>query len=246
MHKHALFAALAAAALVPSLASAQTSCEQRKHDNRVVGTVLGAGIGAVLGSQVAGHGARTEGSVIGGVGGAVIGNQIGKSATDCSGYGYYDSSGVWHANVQGYYDRDGHWVEARSGGYYDRYGTWHSRGPGHFDADGYWVADAAPAYGYGADVAYTDRDPWYGAPRGVRAREDWLYQRIRDGRRDGSLTRDEADQARHDLDDIRRKEAGFREGDGVLSPRDRYELNQRLDRLALNIRDMRLNHRRDY
>src|SRR5690349_13313630 len=104
MAKRHFFAAIALVALVPTLASAQNACEQRKHDQRVAGTSLGGIAGAVIGSQVSGHGARTEGSVIGGVGGAIVGNQLARSKTDCSGYGYYDSSGVWHANVDGYVD----------------------------------------------------------------------------------------------------------------------------------------------
>src|SRR5512143_2723279 len=151
MRKHALLAAIAVAALVPTLANAQNACEQRKHDRKVAGTIIGGLAGAIVGSQVSGHGARTEGSVIGGVGGAIIGNQLARSKEDCSGYGYYDSSGVWHANVDGYVDRGGHWVDARYGGFYDADGVWHSRGRGYMDADGYWVAQAPAAGSYGAD-----------------------------------------------------------------------------------------------
>ena len=47
--------ALCVGLLVPSLAMAQTNCEQRKND-RVAGTVIGAGVGALLGSAIAGRG----------------------------------------------------------------------------------------------------------------------------------------------------------------------------------------------
>jgi uncharacterized protein YcfJ len=243
MRNHTLFAALAVAALVPSLAAAQNACEQRKHNNRVAGTIIGGVAGAILGSQVSGHGARTEGSVIGGVGGAVVGNQLARSKEDCSGYGYYDSSGAWHANVSGYYDNSrGRWVDARSdNGYYDADGVWHARTRGYMDSDGYWVSQAPSAGSYGADVAYTGRDRWNGAPTSIRQRESWLEQQIQVGRSDGSLTRDEADRARDQLFDIRRKEAAYRRDDGVLSPRDRSAIQYRLDNLAQNIRDWRSN-----
>jgi hypothetical protein len=245
MRKHALFAALAALAMVPTLASAQNACEQRKHDNRVAGTIIGGVAGAILGSQVSGHGARTEGSVIGGVGGAVIGNQLARSHEDCSGYGYYDSSHVWHGNVSGYYDdRAGRWVDARSGGYYDDRGRWHARSGGYYDSDGYWVAQADT--GYGADVAYTGRDPWYGGPRGISERESWLEQQIRNGQAQGSLTYGEARDLRNQLYDIRRKEAAFRRYNGGLSPRDRAEIQSRLDTLAMNIRQERRDDDRRY
>ena len=71
MKIHQLVAGAAVAALIPTFALAQTTCEQRAT-NRVVGTVAGAGIGALLGSAIAGHGDRTTGAVIGGVGGAEL------------------------------------------------------------------------------------------------------------------------------------------------------------------------------
>src|SRR5215218_3739686 len=67
-------AGLAVAALIPSSALAQQTCEQRQT-NRAVGTIAGAGIGALLGSAVAGHGDRTAGAVVGGLGGALVGSQ---------------------------------------------------------------------------------------------------------------------------------------------------------------------------
>ena len=60
MRIHQLVAGVAVAALMPTLALAQTTCEQRST-NRVVGTVAGAGLGALLGSAIAGHGDRTTG-----------------------------------------------------------------------------------------------------------------------------------------------------------------------------------------
>jgi hypothetical protein len=135
----AVLAALAAGALAtPSFA--RDPCEQHKHNNGTAGAVIGGLAGAVLGSNVAGHGAKTEGSIIGGVAGAAIGNNIGRSGVKCDGYSYYNPRG-------GYYDRDGHWhsystsayynnngyyagqygrdTSAYDRGYYDSYGNWH-------------------------------------------------------------------------------------------------------------------------
>jgi hypothetical protein len=241
MRKQHLLAIIAIAALAPSLAAAQNACEQRKHDQRVAGTVLGALGGAIIGSQVSGHGARTEGSVIGGVGGAIVGNQLARSNTDCSGYGYYDSDHNWHANVSGYSDNRGRWVNARDGGFYDSDGVWHSRGPGHLDSDGYWVAEAPAAGSYGANSSYNSRDRWAGAPYGLRDRESWLEQRIRNGMNDGSLSNNEARRALGELNKIRNKEAAFRRPDGSISPRDRASIQARLDNLSRSIRYTRHN-----
>ncbi|MGA0599421.1 glycine zipper 2TM domain-containing protein [Caulobacter sp. KR2-114] len=251
MARHALIAAaVAVAALTPAIASAQNVCEQRKSEQRVGGTLLGAGVGALIGSQLAGHDSRGTGAVLGAVGGGIIGNQASKSNRDCSGYGYYDGSGVWHANVSGYYDRQGHWIAANGGGYYDANGVWRTRGPGYMDSDGYWVADnnarapqpayGAPAYAgsYGADVAYTS--PRYG----IRQREDWLDRQISAGEQDASLTPRESRSVRRDLADIRRREEAYRRPDGTLRDRDRDYLQSRLDSLSDRIRDLRDNDRR--
>ena len=88
-------AAIAVSGLVaPAAASAQPRgtvyksdpCRQEKSNAGKTGAILGGIAGAVVGSQVAGRGARTEGAVIGGVGGAVVGNQIGRHSVKCVGY----------------------------------------------------------------------------------------------------------------------------------------------------------------
>jgi len=88
-------AAVAASGLAaPVAASAQPRgvvykadpCRAEKKQAGATGAVLGGIAGAVIGSQVAGRGARTEGAVIGGVGGAVVGNQIGRHSVKCVGY----------------------------------------------------------------------------------------------------------------------------------------------------------------
>jgi hypothetical protein len=169
MRKLALVAGLAAAALIPTLASAQPSCEQ-KRDNRVVGTVAGAGIGALLGGAIAGHDNRAAGAVIGGLGGAVVGNQVSKPNADCAhAYGYYDRNSQWHANAvdhadaAGYYDRDGAWVDGAPNGYYDQSDRWVSARTetpgGYSDSRGRWIPASADGY-------YDDAGVWVATASG--------------------------------------------------------------------------------
>ncbi len=160
MRKYMLLASLAAATLVPSLAAAQQTCEERKA-SRVAGTVISAGIGAILGSAIAGRGDRNEGAVIGAIGGGLIGNQAAKGNGDCrNAYGYYDNNGNWRSNAvnradaQGYYDRNGNWIAGAP--------------PGRWGSDGRYVADNASRYGYNAGYAGDE------APRDVRERINWL------------------------------------------------------------------------
>jgi hypothetical protein len=127
MRKLLLIAGVAALA-IPSIASAQPGCRAQQHDSRVAGTVAGAGLGALIGSSVAGHGSRGAGAVVGAIGGGAIGNAVGGSSVNCATEtGYYDDAGQYHA----------------SNGYYD--------------ANGVWVEGPRPAEDYGADVAYVGR-----------------------------------------------------------------------------------------
>jgi hypothetical protein len=169
MRKLLLVAGLSAAALVPSLAFAQ-SCEQQR-DHQVVGTVAGAGIGALIGSAVAPRGDRGAGAVIGGVGGAVIGNQATRADADCAhAYGYYDQHNLWHANAvdranaRGYYDRDGVWVDGAPNGYYDAGGRWvatanEASANGYYDSRGRWIPASAGGY-------YDDKGQWIASASG--------------------------------------------------------------------------------
>lgn len=75
MRRTLMAAALVAAVAAPSVASARTYCEQRAHDRRVTGTVVGGLGGALVGGAIG----DTKGAVIGGVGGAVIGNQLART-----------------------------------------------------------------------------------------------------------------------------------------------------------------------
>lgn len=167
MRIHTLVAGVCAAALIPTAALAQQTCEQRQN-NRIAGTVVGAGVGAIAGSAVAGRGDRNEGAVIGGLAGALIGNQMAKGRADCArAYGYYDNNGAWHANAvarndaQGYFDRNGAWIEGAPRGHYDRDGRWvqastDASAAGYYDARGLWVPASASGY-------YTNDGRWVAA-----------------------------------------------------------------------------------
>jgi hypothetical protein len=63
--------------------SAHEACKSSESRSKVIGGGIGAVAGAVLGSQVAGNGARTEASVIGGVLGGLAGAGIADKRVDC-------------------------------------------------------------------------------------------------------------------------------------------------------------------
>jgi Glycine zipper 2TM domain len=183
MRRNLLAAGVFAAALIPTIASARQTCEQRRS-NQAAGTIAGAGIGAILGSMVAGRGDRTAGAVVGGLGGGLVGNQLSKSGADCAhAYGYYDDSGAWHAsnvrreNARGYFDRQGAWVDGPPAGHYNRDGRWvqlteDATAGGYYDRSGRWIPASANGY-YAADgrwVAgtasgrYDSRGRWVAGP----------------------------------------------------------------------------------
>ncbi len=174
MRRHIFAAGIAAAALIPTLAMAQSypsqsspsqaSCE-RQRTKQVIGTVAGAGVGGVLGNVIAGQGDKTLGTVIGAVGGAVIGNQVTKPSRDCrNAYGYYDENNRWHAtgvstsDARGYYDRNGDWIEGAPNGRYGDDNRWipnsgSNRGEGTYDAQRGWIPASANGY-------YDRNDQW--------------------------------------------------------------------------------------
>jgi hypothetical protein len=237
MRIRTLAAGACVAVLLPATALAQQTCEQRQA-NRVAGTVVGAGVGALAGSAVAGHGDRNEGAVIGGLAGAVIGNQLSKGGrADCAhAYGYYDNQGAWHASsvarssAAGYFDRNGNWVVGAPRGQYDSHGYWAPAGvSGYYDAAGRWIGPGGP--GGPVERANLERDD-----RDVLARIDRMDQRIRRGFDDGSLNRREAREVSRDLQSIRDEAASLRTRSGRLRPRDEEALNDRLDRLSDRLR----------
>ncbi|MBL8555591.1 MAG: glycine zipper 2TM domain-containing protein [Phenylobacterium sp.] len=227
--RHRLIAAgIAALTLVPSLAAAQQTCEERRA-NRAAGTVVGGVLGALAGSAIAGKGDRTEGAVIGGVGGAVIGNQVSKGDGDCRrAYGYYDNQNNWHSTgvsrsyAEGYYDRNGNWIVG-------------APPAGGWDRDGRWAMNAGS---YGAETSYRTRSDWRDAPMDIRARGNWLEQRIVRSRNSGAISRREAQRAMDTLQDIRRDERRYMR-DGRLNGRESDALMARLDDLNARVRQDR-------
>lgn len=220
MRKLLLIAGVAALT-VPGLASAQTSCREQRHDNRVAGTVLGAVGGALIGGAVAGHGSKTTGAVIGGVAGGAVGNAVGgASATNCdySRTGYYDSNGVWRT-ANGYYDADGNWVDTRPPAV--DYGYETRRYDRHY---------ATSPYDYGRDVAYT------GGRTDLTGRENWLEARIREGNSSGALRTYDANRDFRTLSGIRNYQARLSYRNGGLSYDDREAIASRLDDLQTTVR----------
>lgn len=64
-------------------AAAKIACERERQRASNQGAVVGGVAGAVIGSQVAGSGAKSEGAVIGGLGGVLAGRQIAKKDHRC-------------------------------------------------------------------------------------------------------------------------------------------------------------------
>jgi len=207
MRKLLLIAGVAALA-IPGIASAQPGCMGQQQDNRVAGTVVGAGLGAVLGGAIAGPGSRGDGAVAGAAGGGAIGNAA--DGVSCGGYtqvGYYDDDGVWR-QASGYHDQDGDWVDAAPP----------------------LPAQPAPsppyAGDYGADVAYT------GAPDALSRHETWIERRIGEGDSSGAISRGDAGRDFDTLAGIRQFQADRADQDGGLSARDRADVMNKLDNLS--------------
>lgn len=100
----------------PDGAYAYDGCRRSQVNRGTGGAMVGAGLGAVAGSSIAGHGAKTEGAVLGGLLGAIIGANVGKAGAACQA-GQYDQSyappppqaeyGYQQGGFQGYgYDYD--------------------------------------------------------------------------------------------------------------------------------------------
>jgi uncharacterized protein YcfJ len=205
MRRTLMIAGIVAAMAAPSLASARSYCDQRSHDRKVTGTVLGAVGGALLGNAVSSHGGKTGGTIIGGVAGAAVGSNLAKGPKDCQhAYGYYDNEGRWHDN-----------------------GVDRSVAYGYYDRNGVWIDGQPNVAGYSADASYTS----HMNTRDIDSRIDRIENRIEQARRDGSLSRREAKSAQNTLNDIRRDEQ-YRRQDGRMSDRDLASLQARLDRLS--------------
>ncbi|MEP5938709.1 MAG: glycine zipper 2TM domain-containing protein [Erythrobacter sp.] len=54
-----------------------------KRDNGTTGLVIGAGVGALAGHELAGRGDKTLGAILGGAAGALIGREIDRGGLKC-------------------------------------------------------------------------------------------------------------------------------------------------------------------
>jgi hypothetical protein len=249
MHAKYLLTGLAVAALLPSLAVAQETCEQRAQ-NRTTGTVVGAVAGALIGGAVTNTRDKAAGAVVGGIAGAVVGNQLAKGPADCQhAYGWYDNEGRWHARggdvsaASGYYDREGVWVYGRPVDYR----------PPPQPAVVYAPPPPpqvvyAPAPRGDWDDRYYD-DEFRNAPgyAEFRDREDRIRAMIREAVREDRIERDGARDMLEQLRDIRREEARQYQIHGARLPRDDYErINVRLSRLDRRVDDERHHDRGEH
>lgn len=64
-------------------AEAKIACEKQRQEASNQGAVVGGVAGAVIGSNVAGSGAKSEGGVIGALAGATVGRDIAKKDHRC-------------------------------------------------------------------------------------------------------------------------------------------------------------------
>ena len=128
-----LAAGLAAA---PTLASAQTyggspapsydggyrydGCQRERTNRGTGGALVGGGIGALAGSNVAARGNRTEGAILGGILGAIVGAKVGQTAAACQ-PGSYQQGYAPQPSRDGYYGYDGD-QGYRQGSYDPAYG----------------------------------------------------------------------------------------------------------------------------
>lgn len=234
MRKLVIAGGLAAATLagLPAIANAQVSCVNPTN-NTTTGALVGAAGGAAAGALID-HRNRGQGAILGALGGAVLGGVVGHNQTRCpAGYYAYDrSSGEYYDNAGArYYPQGG----AQGGPGYAAQGEpgyGPQRGPGYGPQGGPGYG-APAAGGYGATDRY---GYWRGAGEGIRARSDFLQQRIDRSAQSGRLSRREAANAYADLNDIRRQDERLRARDGGrLNGPDRQYLQDRLDRSFRNL-----------
>jgi Glycine zipper 2TM domain len=228
MSRWLLSTTLAAAVLVGGAASAEPGCPSNTS-NRTVGTIIGAGLGALFGNAVASHGGKPGGTIIGGVAGGVAGNMIAGSGSHCvsNRYGYYDAQGKWvpnTSNAEGYYDADGHWVR-----YADQHAAQASnQQDGYYDASGRWVPAPPPRHG--------DQGQGWNASADSREREAWLERRIRHEMDEGRMDRADGERTLKDLADVRRLDGEYRAYDGNLDADQQAYIDGRLENLRHRLR----------
>ena len=124
----------------------------QSHSNgnqQLAGGAIGAVIGGVLGSQVAGNGARTEGSVLGAVLGGVAGAAI--AGDGHNGRRHYGGNGYYNSNT----------------GYYGGYNNVGYSGYGHSYPGTYTTTTYSQPYygGYSYPSTYYGGGSYYSRPR---------------------------------------------------------------------------------
>ncbi len=214
--------ALAAAGALPAVASADTRCIN-PQTNTGTGALVGAAGGAAVGSVLAGRHSRGEGALFGALGGAILGGAVGHSQVRCpDGYYAYDDQ------TRQYYDNNGAVYAPPPGPGY---------GPPPPGAYGPPPPPGAYDRGPGPGYAGGGADYYHSAPQGLRERMDWAATRIDRSAERGRIDPRAADDARRDLADIRRQYARLSSRDGGrLNGADRQYINDRLNRLAQNVR----------
>ena len=152
-------AALAAGAA----AHAQTNgyyydpCRRDQTQRGIVGGLVGAGMGAALGNNVAAGGHRGDGSLLGGVVGAMIGASVGNQSAGCT-----PSQPVYNGNTyynQGYNQSYGEGYS--QGGYYDAPQAYYAPPPVYV-APPVYIAPPPPAY-YGRGYRSYGRNSYRGS-----------------------------------------------------------------------------------
>jgi outer membrane lipoprotein SlyB len=132
-------------------------CDRERQGRTGAGAVIGAGAGAVVGSQLAARGRRTEGSILGGVLGAVIGGSVGRGSSDRC----YENQGYG----QPAYSEQGYEQQPAYQGYDQGYSQPYSQGYSsssqsaqvYYDSNGYGPYSTAPSSSYGSyNQGYTD------------------------------------------------------------------------------------------
>jgi uncharacterized protein YcfJ len=155
-------AAIALSAVVIAPASAQSygnrpipqpgsvECQQSANNSRLVGGLVGAGIGALAGRSVAARGNRSEGGALGAVAGAIAGSEIGRRNVACNDARFDPNRRDGNYSNNGYgYQRQ----PVQNNGYYDN-GSYNRGGynnvgynDGRYNHGGYQAPQ--PACGWG-------------------------------------------------------------------------------------------------
>jgi len=135
-------------------------CTRERQGRTGAGALIGGGLGAVAGSNLAGRHSRTEGALIGGALGAVVGASAGRSSSDncvSAPYGQPAYSGYSYGSSYG----------QPSYGYSSSYGSSRST---YYDSDGYgpYTSDGYDRADDRYDDRYDDRDPRYDDRRDPR------------------------------------------------------------------------------